>query len=160
MKSFPLSLVLTVFCTVAFTACLNKTDAPANTPKETVYVQNKPDTVVVIQQQAAPQAAPAPATPQPLNLSMQGQLGDDPSAVLYLANGSGTYSYYNGSTTRTVKVDSYNPQTGKLRLRAYAIENGQYIGVFDGTLSGSNYKGRFTNYKGVTITFSMYNAGL
>lgn len=83
-----------------------------------------------------------------------GTIGDDPSAVLTLNNGVGTYSYYNGSVVRNIQVQSYSP-SGSVLIYAYDRSNGSYVGRLDGTMSNGRIKGVFTNYKGAKVNFDM-----
>ena len=83
-----------------------------------------------------------------------GTIGDDPSAVLTLNNGVGTYSYYNGSVVRNIQVQSYSP-SGAVLIYAYDRSNGSYVGRLDGTMSNGRIKGVFTNYKGAKVNFDM-----
>ena len=158
---------IVVLTTLTLTSCPTKVDGPGSVRHETIYVTNKPDTIVVVERQAAapaqpqtvPQVAPQSLQNDPVPyLNMRGKLGDDKSAVLFFSEsrGSGTYSYYDGTIIRKIRLDSYDAETGKLRLKAYDPEDGKYVGVFDGILSSEGYEGKFINYKGVIITFDMY----
>ena len=114
--------------------------------KETIYVQNKPDTLVVVHKDKEQDA---------LHTTYIGKIGDDDSAVLSLNGDAGWYSYYNGKVKRNIEVVNYDRSSGYIELYAYATKSADYIGRFDGTIKNKNIKGTFTNYKGVQVKFNM-----
>ncbi len=95
----------------------------------------------------------------PSSLHLNGSIGGDYGASMEFTGESGTYTFMN--MTRRITVDSYDEASGKLVVSGYDRNSGQYIGKFDGTLSGNGgsytYSGRFTNYRGVSLNFSLSN---
>ena len=89
---------------------------------------------------------------------LTGRIGGDENSQISLEGRTGSYTFLNYS--RDVKVDEYNEQTGHLVISGYERGTGKYIGRFDGMLKqykdgGHYYQGKFTNYKGVSLTFSL-----
>ncbi len=150
MKNCIALLIFSFLCTGIFSSC-NKigkivSALEKETPKETIYVQNKPDTLVVVHEDKEQDA---------LHTTYIGKIGDDDSAVLSLDGDAGWYSYYNGKVKRNIEVVNYDRSSGYIELNAYATKSADYIGRFDGTIKNKNIKGTFTNYKGVQVKFNM-----
>ncbi len=87
-----------------------------------------------------------------------GKIGGDENAEINLNGKTGTYTFLD--MTRNVTVDSYNENTGDLVISGYERKTGKYIGRFVGkvrTLSNGwhGYRGKFTNYKGVSLPFDL-----
>jgi len=60
------------------------------------------------------------------------------SEVYFQMNGSsGYYTVTGNSTTRTLKLQSYNPRTGRCVIKVY------YKGKYSGTLSGTYHPGDY-----------------
>lgn len=98
------------------------------------------------------------AAPVNLHLDMYGMIGGSGELHFYSDNpANSTYSYdcYGNYLTRTLKLGSYDANTGKLILKSYELGTGKYLGQFVGTLRGSKYTGIFTNTKGGKVNFSL-----
>lgn len=91
-----------------------------------------------------------------LCIDMYGTIGGEGELHFYSNNSSAsTYSYdCNGVyATRSLRLSSYDSNSGKLILKSYDINNGKYIGQLVGTYTGNTYTGIFTNYKGGKVNF-------
>lgn len=86
-----------------------------------------------------------------------GRIGGDNDCVLDINGRTGYYSFLN--YTRDIRVVSYDAASGNLVVNALERGTGKYIGKFVGTLDGYGYRGKFTNYKGVSITFDLEGVG-
>ncbi len=89
-----------------------------------------------------------------LHLSLSGTFHTDNNSILILNGTHGRFTSYEHKN-RTVKLDSYDPVSGHLVLRAYSSK-GDYLGNFDGTLNGNNYQGTFEHTNGKIREFHYY----
>ena len=91
----------------------------------------------------------------------RGKQGNTYDAALAMDNGYGGMSYPLGNdrVRRTVRGTKYNARTRQMTINVYELDSDKYIGRYVGTLSGTDsncrYKGKFTNYKGVSISFDL-----
>lgn len=102
--------------------------------------------------------ATAPEIKEPeLNIYFEGSIGGDNQARLSVNGESGYYEFIN--FTRIIKLKSYDADSEELILDGYDNKYNKYIGTFKGKLQKRNekyyYEGIFTNYKGVSINFSL-----
>lgn len=86
-----------------------------------------------------------------MEVYLEGRICSDNNASMRIFGKDGEYHFIN--YTRTIKVQQYNAATGDLVVYGYEQNTDKYIGKFEGTLTSSKYKGKFTNYKGVECTF-------
>lgn len=89
---------------------------------------------------------------------IKGKLGGKYAVHITIEKGMKTGSYYydkNGSgATLALKVQDFNPKTGKLILEEQN-DKGQVTGTFNGTLSSTSYIGQMTSFQGKTYDFDM-----
>lgn len=89
---------------------------------------------------------------------IQGKLGGKYAVHINLEKGMKSGSYYydkNGpDATLELKVQEFNPKTGKLVLEEHN-NKGQVTGTFNGTLSATNYIGQMTSFQNKVYDFDM-----
>lgn len=111
------------------------------------------------------------SNPGSLHTYMIGTIGDGQVNFFSVDGLLGSYSYVsNGvqSGKRSLSTDSYDPDTGRLILRAYA--GSKYIGTFNGIYhhnveyssgeavnTSDSYEGTFEGVQGAIIKFSLYS---
>ena len=93
-------------------------------------------------------------TQKALHLELYGNICNDNHASMKIDCDGGEYHYIN--YTRIVKVHQYNSVTGELVVYGYENNTDKYIGKFEGILTSDMYQGKFTNYKGIECSFSLY----
>lgn len=92
----------------------------------------------------------------PYNTYFSGTIGANGSLVID-AQGGGNYTIeYGGKpVTRTVKVKTYDKNTGRLLIEGYD-SSGAYVGFFDGYVESEYlYTGTFSNYKNESVEFRL-----
>lgn len=99
-------------------------------------------------------------TTQYLRLDMKGSIGTSQGVLEYDEQedkGYNSYYFSDATVKRTVSLASH--EGDRLKLNSYDL-SGKYVGQFDGTLVAEgeqiSYKGTFTNYKGVSVNFKLY----
>ena len=93
----------------------------------------------------------------PYSTHFTGSIGAEGSMTID-GFGGGFYSYDNNGTilTRSIKVKSYDKNTGRLLIESFD-KSSNYVGLFDGyTRNDDSYSGTFTNYKGGTVEFRLF----
>lgn len=114
------------------------------------------------------QTALAQQSNKGIHIDLTGQIGNSDGWLnMDGLNGSYSYSLPNGRVERRLEFVSFDKRTGRLVLKA-RDKQGKYVGQFNGIyktqtyreegqeLRVDNYKGIFTNYKGVKIDFDLY----
>ncbi len=92
----------------------------------------------------------------PYNTYFTGTIGSNGSLVID-SQGGGSYTYDMGGkpVTRSIRVKTYNKDTGRLLIEGYDT-SGAYIGLFDGTVVNEySYSGTFSNYRGGSVEFRL-----
>ena len=92
----------------------------------------------------------------PYNTYFTGTIGSNGSLVID-SQGGGSYTYdLNGRPiTRSIRLKTYNKDTGRLLIEGYDT-SGAYIGLFDGVVVNEySYSGTFSNYKGGSVEFRL-----
>lgn len=89
---------------------------------------------------------------------IQGKLGGKYAVHITLKQGMKDGLYYydkNGPTAKLeLKVQDFNPKTGKLKLEEHN-DKGQVTGTFTGTLSETSFVGKMTSFQGKVYDFDM-----
>ena len=99
---------------------------------------------------------PKESTAFPYSTHFTGNIGAEGSMTID-GYGGGFYSYDNNGAilTKSIKVKSYDKNTGHLLIESYD-KSGNYVGLFDGyTRNDNSYSGTFTNYIGGKLEFQL-----
>ncbi len=139
-------------------ACLDKMIEIYPDRRESVYYKNLRDGISDVD--ATTSATQVQHATQYLRLDMKGSIGTSQGFLEYdEQEDKGNYSYYLSDATVKRKVSLESHDGDRLKLNSYDM-SGKYIGQFDGTtvVKGNqiSYVGTFTNYKGVSVKFKLY----
>ena len=105
---------------------------------------------------------------QKVYMSLWGSIGQDNTSELEMDGETGWYVPYEGAPRRTLKLESYDPQTNQCVLSAFL--NGEKFGRFEGIFQsfsvtddtgeehyGQTYEGTFSNLRnGIKLKFYLY----
>lgn len=138
--------------------CLNKMIEIYPDRRESVYYKNLRDGISNVD--ATTSATQVQHATQYLRLDMKGSIGSSQGFLEYdEQEDKGNYSYYLSDATVKRKVSLESHDGDRLKLNSYDM-SGKYIGQFDGTIvvkgNQISYVGTFTNYKGVSVNFKLY----
>ena len=139
-------------------ACLDKMIEIYPDRRESVYYKNLRDGISDVD--ATTSATQVQHATQYLRLDMKGSIGTSQGFLEYdEQEDKGNYSYYLSDATVKRKVSLESHDGDRLKLNSYDM-SGKYIGQFDGTIvvkgNQISYVGTFTNYKGVSVNFKLY----